>query len=311
MEIGSICNKDCLQSFLLFHSFSRQNYCSLMAYQHLPPITYNVLNQTKTLSAAIFCYFLLGQMQSPLQMVALLILLLSALVMESIVPLPFGLEKKKGGGGTAKINDDSKDTATNTTTTAQEEEEDNKSNVGTDYLLLGLVPIFAASSISGLAGAWVQKSLKQRNSLLFSVELAALSIVILLVRLAVNAILSSSSTTATTTTTTTKVHWTTGWTWQTWIPVWTNASGGILVGLVTKHAGAVRKGFALILGMFLSGILQNMMFLANDANDANANNNNDDNDEQKQRVSLHQWVGGALAAISLWMHSKYPHYYHR
>ena len=48
-----------------------QNICSLMAYQHLSPITYNVLNQTKTLSAAIFCYMLLGQQQSPQQMVAL------------------------------------------------------------------------------------------------------------------------------------------------------------------------------------------------------------------------------------------------
>lgn len=32
-----------------------------MAYQHLPPVSYNVLNQTKIFSAACFCYFLLGK----------------------------------------------------------------------------------------------------------------------------------------------------------------------------------------------------------------------------------------------------------
>ena len=78
-----------------------------------------------------------------------------------------------------------------------------------------------------------------------------------------------------------------GWTWKTWIPILTHASGGVVVGLVTYHAGAVRKGFALIFGLILSGVLQNF-FLSDDG------------------VSFEQIIGGGLASLSLWMHSKFP-----
>jgi UDP-sugar transporter A1/2/3 len=78
-----------------------------------------------------------------------------------------------------------------------------------------------------------------------------------------------------------------GWTWKTWIPIVTNASGGIVVGLVTKHAGAVRKGFALIFGLILSGILQNY-FLSDEG------------------LSSEQIIGGLIASVSLWMHSTFP-----
>lgn len=77
-----------------------------------------------------------------------------------------------------------------------------------------------------------------------------------------------------------------GWTWKTWIPVFTNATGGILVGLVTKHHGVVRKGFALILGLFLSGILQSC-FLSDEG------------------ITKEQILGGIIASISVWMHSTF------
>ena len=79
-----------------------------------------------------------------------------------------------------------------------------------------------------------------------------------------------------------------GWTWKTWIPIITNACGGVVVGLVTKHAGAVRKGFALIFGLILSGVLATVTSKAED------------------KISTEQVAGGILASISLWMHSKYP-----
>jgi len=75
------------------------------------------------------------------------------------------------------------------------------------------------------------------------------------------------------------------WTLKTWIPVLTNAAGGIIVGLVTKHAGSVRKGFALIFGLLLSGLFQA---------------------RGSDGISSEQIIGGALAALSLWMHSKFP-----
>lgn len=81
-----------------------------------------------------------------------------------------------------------------------------------------------------------------------------------------------------------------GWTWKTWIPIITNASGGIVVGLVTKKEGAVRKGFALIFGLLLSGILQNWFWSS----------------EDDGKVTSEQMVGGILAGLSLWLHSSFP-----
>jgi UDP-sugar transporter A1/2/3 len=157
------------------------------------------------------------------------------------------------------------------------------------HLKLGVIPVLAASLISGLAGAWTQKSLQQTvllsqhtNSLLRTVEMAFFSALFLLATLAVG---SPDSVRAK------REGWTVGWTVRTWIPIVTNAAGGVLVGLVTKYAGSVRKGFALILGMLLSGLLQNYLQSRENGGDG--------------MVTAEQWVGGALAALSLWMHSKF------
>jgi hypothetical protein len=47
-----------------------------------------------------------------------------------------------------------------------------------------------------------------------------------------------------------------GWTRLTWVPILTQAWGGIIVGLVTKHAGGVKKGFSLIAGIALTAFVQ-------------------------------------------------------
>jgi hypothetical protein len=47
-----------------------------------------------------------------------------------------------------------------------------------------------------------------------------------------------------------------GWTRYTWVPILTQALGGVIVGLVTKHAGGVKKGFALIAGIALTAFVQ-------------------------------------------------------
>ncbi len=64
-----------------------QNYCNLMATQVLPPVTFVVLNQTKTLSTAWCCFILLGQKQSQIQVMALILLVCSVLVVQAIIPL--------------------------------------------------------------------------------------------------------------------------------------------------------------------------------------------------------------------------------
>lgn len=273
--------------------YAVQNYCSLMAYQNLSPITYNVLNQTKTLSAAVWCYILMRKLQSPLQIVALLLLLSAALVMEKVVPLPRFQRQKETE---TTLEDETSSTTQDLVATVVSIE--NKST--TTHWKRGVLPVLAASLISGLAGAYTQKTLQQpllhlqahTNSLLLSTEMAFFSALFLVASLVAGSPDRSRID---------KEGWTVGWTRKTWIPIATNAAGGVLVGLVTKFSGSVRKGFALILGMFLSGLLQNYL-QAKRGDDASASASG----SGTGKVTVEQWVGGFLAAVSLWMHTKFP-----
>jgi len=74
-----------------------QNLVSLLAYQNLDPVAFNVLNQTKTLSAALCCYLVLGSRQSGMQIMALGLLLGAALVLEKILPVSMLLPGLAGG----------------------------------------------------------------------------------------------------------------------------------------------------------------------------------------------------------------------
>lgn len=226
-----------------------------MAYQNLDALTFNVLNQTKTLSAALCTYLVMGKPQSKMQIVALFILFLSALVMEGIVPVDALLGNATLPGSTRE------------------------DRFHTHHLTYGVAPILLASFISGLAGAVAQKNLQTgaRNSYQFSMELCVATIFILTGSLLVapdgKMILENG-------------FWH-NWTIMTWIPIVTNAMGGVLVGLVTKYAGSVSKGFALIFGMLLSGVVQALI-------------------EPDVGVSSGQMVGGVLAAMSLYLHSTNP-----
>lgn len=270
--------------------YTIQNLSSLMAYQNLEALTFNVLNQTKILSAALFCFLVMGKKQSRMQVFSLVLLTLSTLVIEKIVhPSVFtSLMSLRGGGsgpGIQNIIQRLKGFA---------------SLGGGRRFTHGIIPIIVASMISGLAGALTQlnlqgggsqfksiwgkkstttavKSRPPRNAYLFSMEMNVASVVLLMASLFLSsdgrAILRTPS------------SFFSGWTPQTFIPVITNAIGGILVGLVTKHAGSVRKGFALIFGLLLSGVFQ-----------ANGNG-----------IRSEQVIGGAMAAMSLWMHTVHPY----
>ena len=255
--------------------YTIQNVATLMAQQNLEALTFNVLNQSKILSAALSCYFVMGKRQSNIQMISLCILMLSTLVIEQILKPSTILSIARGGvitfGG--------------------------KSSTGTRHFTHGVVPLMVASLLSGMAGALTQSSTQgsqggmpiwgkkrrsnakptairpPRNAYLFSMELSVASVILLLVSL----ILSSDGRSIILSPRTFFSNWTP----ETLIPVLTNSIGGILVGLVTKHAGSVRKGFALIFGLLLSGLLQ--------ASGAG--------------IQAHQIVGGLLAAASLWMHT--------
>lgn len=239
-----------------------QNLASLLAYQNLDALTFCVLNQTKTLSAALCCYVVIGKRQSKAQVGALLLLTASALVIERIVTIDGLL------GG----NDDA------TPSSKNEDEEE----ASATHLARGVLPVLLASFLSGLAGALSQKNLQGeggRNSYLFTMELCVASVLFL------GASLSRSDDGASIA----ENGFFHNWSLDTSIPIVVNAAGGILVGLVTKYAGSVRKGFALIFGLLLSGVLQQRL-------------GDGDGGLTKEQI-----VGGAMASLSMWIHTTHPY----
>ena len=276
--------------------YTIQNVAALMAYQNLEALTFNVLNQTKILSAALSCYFVMGKRQSKMQVVSLCILILSTLVIEQILrpSALVSLFSFRGGAAAFGLQNTLKGISGAFSSLSSI-----ASGAGR-RVTHGIVPILLASLISGMAGALTQKNLQgsqggapilakrrskkasppvsrpPKNAYLFSMEMNVASIILLIASLA----LSSGGRTVLRSGT-----FFSNWTPETFIPVVTNSIGGILVGLVTKHAGSVRKGFALIFGLLLSGIFQ--------AGGAG--------------IRTHQIAGGLLAATSLWMHTVHPY----
>ena len=124
-----------------------QNYCTIMAYQNLAPVTFNVLNQTKTLSAALCCFLIMGKIQSPLQIVSLFVLLTSALVIEKIIPLNPWQDRQN-----ARANNNAVSDASEIEDECEEEEESSSfsSAQTTSRFKSGVLPVLLASFISGL-----------------------------------------------------------------------------------------------------------------------------------------------------------------
>ena len=196
--------------------YAIQNLFVQYGYIMLDSMTFNLLNQTKTLSAAFWLWTLMGQKQSYVQIFALLLLLAAAYILNS------------EAGGSSGGNQD----------------------VATYHL--GIMMVCGASMISGLSAALTQRALvsaKPRHPLFFSAELAVYGIIFLLGNALFNPnskekdlILSGGLFN--------------GWSMLTFLPVITNAFGGLVVGLVTKYAGGVVKGFALIAGLIITGFAQ-------------------------------------------------------
>lgn len=290
--------------------YTLQNSLALLAYQNLDGVTFNVLNQTKTLSAALCCYWLMGKKQSRVQILSLLLLLLSALVLERIVSIdfltccfPFGGEVSSLG----RAISDSDGSSTNHANIVNP-------TIHTTHFTHGVAPVLGASFLSGLAGAISQKNLQSsssssskssskssksggggggRNPYLFSAELCVASLVVL----SISFFWSDDGKQIT------SQGFFYEWTPWTMIPILTNAMGGIVVGLVTKYAGSVRKGFALIFGMLFTGIIQSILVV--DVMESGSGSSGSSGSHPS--MSKEQMVGGMLAALSLWLHSTHPH----
>lgn len=137
-----------------------QNLAALLAYQNLDPVAFNVLNQTKTLSAALCCYLVLGARQSGRQMLALGMLLAAALVLEKILPLsaliPGGVLRRAATDGSAA--------PLGSPLAALADLRESLASGGMARRVThGVLPILLASFLSGLAGALVQRAVQGRG----------------------------------------------------------------------------------------------------------------------------------------------------
>ena len=231
-------------------------------------VTFNGLNQTKTLSAALWCFLLMGKRQSVVQMVALTILLGSAMLFQGSLSFS-GLFKKKAKGETAdgNVNGGSKVEETRAHTNISK----------------GIIPCLGAAFISGLAGALSQKGVQMgggygRNAYLYTMELGIFSSFSLLISLFAT---KNGRQTLKQEGGIFK-HWTP----KSIIPIACRALGGILTALVHKHAGATRKGFALILGLVMTGVTQSLV--------------------EGERLSGDELMAMALVILSSYLHLSYP-----
>lgn len=127
----------------------------------------------------------------------------------------------------------------------------NKGSTGANadqVLFYGIIPVLIASVLSGLASSLCQwaSQVKKHSSYLMTVEMSIVGSICLLA-----STLKSPDGEAM------RRHgFFHGWTPLTWIPVISNALGGILVGLVTSYAGGVRKGFVIVSALLVTALLQ-------------------------------------------------------
>ncbi|XP_010519554.1 PREDICTED: CMP-sialic acid transporter 5 [Tarenaya hassleriana] len=115
-------------------------------------------------------------------------------------------------------------------------------------LFYGIVPVLVASVLSGLASSLCQwaSQVKKHSSYLMTVEMSIVGSLCLLA-----STFKSPDGEAIK-----ELGFFHGWTPLTLIPVISNALGGILVGLVTSHAGGVRKGFVIVSALLVTALLQ-------------------------------------------------------
>jgi UDP-sugar transporter A1/2/3 len=258
--------------------YAIQGVLTYSSYQSLDPVTFNGLQQTKIISAAIFCFLLLGARQSKVQVVSLLMLTLSAMLFQgndvnmNATRIFYKLLGKENDHvvGTMKKNDD-----LIIASKQQQQKQTKKQNKS-----VGVITCLLATAISGLAGSLSQKGLQMtgiggRNAYLFTVEVSLYSAICLL--------LSCSSRQRSKSL---RLEEFRKWNAGTVLAILCKALGGLLTALVHKYAGSVTKGFCLILGLVLTGAIQAVL--------------------DRKTLSTNQMAGTALVLLSSYLHFTNP-----
>jgi len=130
--------------------------------------------------------------------------------------------------------------------------------------IFGVIPVVIGSILAGVATTVSQKVLQNdnKNTYLYTAELSAWGII------QAGGVFK-------------------GWTIFTMIPVLTNTFGGVIIGLVMKYAGGVRKGFSTVTGMFLTAVLSYFL--------------------EYRPLSMSTWIAVVLLIVSVCVHTSYPY----
>ncbi|EED90479.1 predicted protein, partial [Thalassiosira pseudonana CCMP1335] len=210
--------------------YALQGTLTYTSYQNLDPVTFNGLTQFKVLSSALCCYVVMGKGQSLVQMMALGLLMASTVVFQGSWK-DWHVRRNK-------------------------------------QFLYGVVPCISATLLSGLAGAFSQRSLQtqvgymHRNAYLYTIEISFLSAVCLAIPLGLELCrrnksdVNNNAKSRNEKTGKKQTHFFHHWTIATFLPITTKATAGILTALVHRHLGSVIKGFALVVGLVISALLQ-------------------------------------------------------
>eukprot|EP00850_Spirogloea_muscicola_P019668 SM000196S05360 [mRNA] locus=s196:35282:37749:- [translate_table: standard] len=231
--------------------YAMQNLLLQLGYRNLDYLTFNMLNQSKLLFTALFMFLFLQHRQSRPQIAALLVMLVASVL------LVWGQHQQKHGAKPHKMG----------------------AAGGTALLLTGILPVALGAIFSGMGSTFCQwvMQVKRRSNYLMTMEMAVIASMLLSLSL-----LSSPDGQ--------RIRmegYFHAWTPLTLIPVGINALGGIIVGLVTKYVGGVKKGIAIVAALAVTAVLQVLVDGA--------------------PISPHVFLALPLVVTSTIVHSKFPY----
>lgn len=206
--------------------YALQNWLSQLAYKNLDSLTFNLLSQTKTLFAALCLYLVMGKKQSRRQLVALSLLLGAALLLNSSNT---SAGSSGGGGSVAAASAGKSRTPLGTGDHRELAALEEEAKLRSAQLWLGAIPVLGAAFLSGLCGVLTQRTLQRSgySASQLSLELGVYGVLTLLLTLGCG--LGGGSNAG-------GESWRQdffrGWTRWTWVPVVSQAAGGLVVGQV-------------------------------------------------------------------------------
>lgn len=233
--------------------YALQGTLTYYAYQNLDAVTYNGLTQLKVLSSALCCYIILNKRQSAVQMISLGLLMASSVVFQG------------SWKDWIRRSSTTSCSSTNSCSNTNNQSKSNMNNKNHRALLMGVLPCLTATLLSGLAGALSQRSLQtqvggmmHRDAYFYTVEISFLSAMCLVISMSLEYWQQRNRSHDKSDVVSSKPHpsFFQHWTYATLIPITTKATAGLLTALVHRHLGSVVKGFALVLGLVFSALLQ-------------------------------------------------------